>query len=126
MPRILSVEDDPDFQHLVSYALRPQGFEVHYAFSGPEGLEKALSLNPDLILLDMNLPGLNGVEVMKALQKEKATRGLPVIVLTAYAADSIFMESSVKALSPVEYLRKPVPPEQLVRAIRRMLGARRE
>lgn len=125
MPRILSIEDDPDFQHLISYALRPQGFEVHYAFSGPEGLEKALSLNPDLILLDMMLPGLNGVEVMRRLKKERSTRDLPVIVLTAYAADSNFMESEVKALGPVEYLRKPVPPEQLVRAIRRLLDGRR-
>lgn len=125
MPRILSIEDDPDFQHLISHALRSQGFEVHYAFSGPEGLEKALSLSPDLILLDMMLPGLNGVEVMRRLHKDKAARGLPVIVLTAYAADSNFMESEIKALGTVEYLRKPVPPDELVRAIRRLLDGRR-
>jgi DNA-binding response OmpR family regulator len=125
MPRILSIEDDADFQHLISHALRPHGFELHYAFSGPEGLEKAMSLAPDLILLDMMLPGLNGVEVMKRLKKDKALRELPVIVLTAYAADANFMESEVQALGAVEYVRKPVPPEVLLRAIRRLLDGRR-
>jgi two-component system, OmpR family, phosphate regulon response regulator PhoB len=125
MPRILSIEDDADFQQLISHALRPHGFELHYAFSGPEGLEKALSLAPDLVLLDMMLPGLNGVEVMRRLKKDKATRELPVIVLTAYAADANFMESEVQALGTVEYLRKPVPPETLLRAIRRLLDGRR-
>jgi DNA-binding response OmpR family regulator len=125
MPRILSVEDDPDFQHLLSYALRNQGFEVHYAFTGKEGHEKALSLNPDLILLDMMLPGLNGVEVVKLLMKNKATRDIPVIVLTAYPADANFFESEIKALSPVEYLRKPVQMEELLKVIRRVLSTRK-
>ena len=122
MPRILSVEDDPDFQHLVSYALRNQGFEVNYAFTGPEGHEKALSLNPDLILLDMMLPGLNGVEVVKRLKQKKATRDIPIIVLTAYAADANFMESGIMALGAVEYMRKPVQMPELVKTIKRLLG----
>ncbi len=126
MPRILSVEDDPDFQHLISLALRNQGFEVHYAFTGPEGHEKALSLNPDLILMDMMLPGLNGPEVVKLLMKNKATRDIPVIVLTAYPTDSNFFESEIKALGVVEYLRKPVQLEELVKAIRRLLSSRRD
>jgi DNA-binding response OmpR family regulator len=124
MPRILSVEDDPDFQHLVSYALRNQGFEVHYAFTGPEGHEKALSLNPDLILLDMMLPGLNGAEVAKLLMKNKATRDIPIIVLTAYPTDVNFFESEIMALGVVEYLRKPVQLEELVKLIKRLLSAR--
>ncbi len=125
MPRILSVEDDPDLQHLVSYALRNQGFEVHYAFTGPEGLEKALSLNPDLILMDMVLPGLNGVEVVKRLKQKKATRDIPVIVLTAYAADANFMESGIMALGAVEYMRKPLQMQELVKTIKRLLGGTR-
>jgi DNA-binding response OmpR family regulator len=124
MPRILSVEDDPDFQHLISIALRNQGYEVHYAFTGPEGHEKALSLNPDLILMDMMLPGLSGLEVVKLLKKSKATKDVPVIVLTAYPADANFFESEVKALGAVEYLRKPVQLDELTRAIKRMLSGR--
>lgn len=125
MSRILSIEDDPDLQHLISYALRNQGFEVHYAFTGPEGYEKALSVNPDLILLDMMLPGLNGVEVVKRLKQTKATRDIPFIVLTAYAADANFMESGVLALGAVEYMRKPVQMTELIKTIKRLLGGSR-
>lgn len=125
MPRILSVEDDPDFQHLISYALRNQGYEVHYAFSGPEGCEKALSLNPDLILLDMMLPGFSGAEVVKRLMRNKATRDIPVVVLTAYPADASFFESEIKALGAVEYLRKPVQMEELLKLMRRLVSSRK-
>ena len=123
MARILSIEDDPELQHLVSYALRNQGWEVHYAFTGPEGHEKALELNPDLILLDMMLPALNGVEVAKLLKAKKSTRDIPIIVLTGYPTDANFMESGIKALGgAVEYLRKPVQLDELVRLIKRMLA----
>jgi DNA-binding response OmpR family regulator len=121
---ILSVEDDPDFQHLISYALRNQGFEVHYAFTGKEGCEKALSLNPDLVLLDMMLPVMNGVEVIKELKKSKATRDTPVVILTAFPSETHFFESQVKALGVVEYLRKPVQMEELVAAVKRLLKGR--
>lgn len=124
MPRILSVEDDPDFQHLISHVLRNQGFEVHYAFTGPEGHEKAVALNPDLILLDMMLPGLNGVEVVKLLKKHKATRDIPIIVLTAYPTDANFFESEIKALGAVEYLRKPIQTSELVPRIKKLLAER--
>ncbi len=126
MLRILSVEDDPDFQHLISLGLRNQGFDVHYAFTGKEGCEKALSLNPDLLLLDMMLPMMNGVEVMQELKKNKATRDIPVIVMTSYSAEANFFESEVKNLGIVAYLRKPVQMEELVKTIKRVLGGSAE
>lgn len=125
MARILSVEDDPDFQHLISLALRNQGFEVHYAFTGPEGHEKALSLNPDLILLDMMLPGLNGHEVIKLLKKNKETKDIPIIVLTAFSAEANVFQSEIMALGVIEFLRKPVQLDALIKAMRRLLGARK-
>ncbi|MBI5881895.1 MAG: response regulator transcription factor [Elusimicrobia bacterium] len=125
MARILSIEDDPDLQQLVSLALQNEGYEVHYAFTGKEGYEKALLLNPDLILLDLMLPVLNGVEVLKLLMKNKTAKEIPVIVLTAYAQDANFVESSIRAMGAVEYLRKPVMIDDLVRHIRRALDARR-
>ncbi|MFA6316265.1 MAG: response regulator transcription factor [Elusimicrobiota bacterium] len=124
MARILSVEDDPDLQQLVSFALQNEGYEVHYAFTGKEGYEKAIQLNPDLILLDMMLPILSGVEVLKLLMKNKTAREIPVIVLTAYAQDANFVESAIRAMGAVEYLRKPVRIEELVRCIRRTLASR--
>lgn len=125
MARILSVEDDPDFQRLISLALRNQGYEVHYAFTGPEGHEKALSLNPDIILLDMMLPGLNGPEVIRLLKKSKAAKDIPIIVLTAYPASADFGESDAKSLGVVEYMRKPVQIEELLRSLRRLLSSRK-
>lgn len=124
MARILSIEDDPDFQHLISHVLRNQGYEVHYAFTGPEGHEKALLLNPDLILLDMMLPGLNGVEVVKLLKERKATRDIPIIVLTAYPTDSNFFESQIKAIGAVDYLRKPVQADEMIPRIKKLLAGR--
>jgi DNA-binding response OmpR family regulator len=126
MPRILSVEDDPDFQHLVALAFQNEGYEVHYAFTGKEGYEKVLSLNPDLILLDMMLPILNGVEVIKAVKKHKAAKDIPIIVMTAYPGDANFVESSLKALGVLEYIRKPVDVGELLRLVRRMLADGRE
>lgn len=122
MASVLSIEDDPDFQHLVSYALRRNGMEVHYAFTGEEGVEKAQALNPDLVLLDMMLPVYNGPEVLKRLRASKVTRSTPVIVLTAYAGDADFLESQMRALGVVRYLRKPVQIEELLSTVKSLLN----
>ena len=121
MPRILSVEDDVDLQQVIAYVLKKKGWDVAYAYDGKDGLEKATSLKPDLILLDMMLPGLNGLEVIEQLKKNPETRTIPVIVMTAYPSDAQFLESSVKSLGAVEYLAKPVHIDTLVETIERCL-----
>jgi two-component system alkaline phosphatase synthesis response regulator PhoP len=121
VPRILSVEDDVDLQQVVAYALKKKGWEVVFAYDGKDGLEKAGDLKPDLILLDMMLPGLNGIEVIKKLKASDETRAIPVIVMTAYPSDAQFLEAEVKALGAVEYLAKPVRLEQLVDTIEKLL-----
>ena len=125
MPRILCVEDDPDFQHLISRVLRNQGYEVHYAFTGPEGRDKALSLNPDLLLMDVVLPGLSGLEVIRHLRRQPATRATPVIVMTAFHSGP-GAEEEARALEKVEYLRKPVRSADLLPLIRRLLEGEKE
>lgn len=124
MPRILSVEDDPDLQHLLSLALQGQGYEIHYAFTGKEGYEKVLSLNPDLLITDMMLPMLNGVELIKLIKAHKTARDIPIIVMTSYSDHASFVESAIKPLGIVEYLRKPVQIDELIRLIRRVLRGR--
>ena len=121
MPRILSVEDDVDLQQVIAYALKKKGWEVVYAYDGNDGLEKAKELRPDLILLDMMLPGLNGVEVIEQLKKSAVTQAIPVIVMTAYPSDAQFMADTVKALGAVEYLAKPVHIDELIATIERNL-----
>ncbi|MBI5624027.1 MAG: response regulator transcription factor [Elusimicrobia bacterium] len=121
MARILSIEDDPDLQQLFSFALQKEGYQVHYAFTGKEGYEKALQFNPDLILLDMMLPILSGVEVLKLLMKNKTTREIPVIVMTGYPQDANFVESAIRSMGVIEYVRKPVRISDMVSLIRRTL-----
>lgn len=120
MTRVLSVEDDADLQHLLSLGLTAAGFDVHYAFTGPEGYEKALALSPDVILCDMMLPGLNGADLIRKLKKHERVRSIPVIVMTAFSSEPGMLEDVVRPLGVVEYLRKPVRMEDLVRVIKRV------
>ncbi|MBI2385820.1 MAG: response regulator [Elusimicrobia bacterium] len=121
MPRILSVEDDVDLQQVITYALAKKGWDVVYAYDGADGLAQARKFKPDLILLDMMLPGLNGLEVIKALKENEATRAIPVVVMTAYPSDAQFLKSAVIAMGAVEYLAKPVHIEELVKTIERLI-----
>ncbi|MDD5305034.1 MAG: response regulator, partial [Elusimicrobia bacterium] len=77
---------------------------------------------PDLILLDMMLPGLNGLEVIKALKEDEETRAIPVVVMTAYPSDAQFLKSAVLAMGAVEYLAKPVHIDELVKTLERLLA----
>ena len=83
MNRILVIEDEKDLADLLSYNLEREGFQVTSAYDGLSGLEQAKSDLPDLILLDLMLPGMLGTEVCKALRKEAATSRIPVLMLTA-------------------------------------------
>lgn len=123
MPRILSVEDDPDFQHLIKTALNQEGFEMQCAYDGPQGRDMALASAPDLILMDMMLPGLSGLELIKLLKENEATRRVPIIVLTAFPAVDDFFENEVKSHGAAMYMRKPVHFDTLAKVIRRILAA---
>lgn len=81
--RILVVEDDADLVELLCFNLKAAGFLVGTATDGVEGLKKARSLAPDLILLDLMLPELDGFAVCDILKHDKATAGIPIIVVTA-------------------------------------------
>lgn len=120
--RVLSVEDDPDFQHLIGTVLGQHGFDVHYAFSGGEGYEKILELKPDVVLLDMMLPVMDGVQVIAKVKEHKECRDIPIIVMTAYSEQASYLERTVRRLGAVEYLRKPVRMEELLRALRSFGG----
>lgn len=124
MARILSIEDDPALQHLLGLSLRPHGYEVHYAFNGQEGFEKVLALAPDLVLLDLNLPGMNGVEVLRAMQANRDARHIPVIVTTAHNDGANMLAHSVRALGAVEFLPKPVQIKELLARLKSLLANR--
>ena len=85
MPRILLVEDNEENRDALSLRLERRGFEVIMATDGKQGLAMARAEAPDVILLDMNLPEIDGWEVARALKDAEATRKIPIIALTAHA-----------------------------------------
>jgi len=121
MAQILSIEDDEDEQHLIGQALFRAGYDVHYAWNGREGLEKILSLDPDLILLDLMLPMMNGVELLKKLQQNSAVRDTPIIIITAFGDEANLLGQSVQALGATDYLRKPIQIQELLQTVKIIL-----
>ena len=121
MSKILLVEDNEMNRDMLSRRLVRNGYEVLIAIDGGEGLAKARAESPDLILMDMSLPGLDGWEATRQLKAEPGTRGIPVIALTAHAMTG----DRQKALSAGcdDFDTKPVELPRLLEKIRNKLGA---
>lgn len=118
--RILLIEDDPENAEYVELALTVKGYDVTIVDSAEEALPLAEEAEPDLILLDVMLPGMTGFEFLGRLRSRPALRSLPVIVLTALAQQWDF-ERALK-LNVSDYLTKPFEPSELVERIERALG----
>ena len=86
-PRILIVDDEPDVIELLEFNLRQAGYDVTSAEDGAAGLKKAREIAPDLIVLDLMLPEMDGTEVCKQLRREPTTARTPIVMLTAKAAE---------------------------------------
>lgn len=111
-PRILVVDDEPNIRLLVDQALGVEGYEVLTAVDGEHALKKFTCGVFDLVLLDLKMPGLNGMEALRRVKKRKP--GQPVIVMTAFA--TVETAASAMRLGAVDYLQKPFTPEE-IRAI---------
>ncbi len=122
MSKILIIEDDASLTQLLGLALFREGFEAHYAFNGLEGYDKILSLQPDVVLLDLMLPGLNGVEVLRRLSTNTLARDIPVIIMTGYGDRPDLLEEKLLAYGAREYLRKPFPIKSLVSSVKRIIA----
>ena len=110
--RVLVVDDEPDIVALVAYHLAKAGYSVSTATSGPEGLISARREKPSLIVLDLMLPGLSGLEVMQQLRADPATSRIAVLMLTARREESERIEGLT--LGADDYLTKPFSPPELV------------
>jgi diguanylate cyclase (GGDEF)-like protein len=110
-PKVLVVDDDPDLRMLAGMQLG-EGFDVIQACDGAECVKLATEMQPDVILLDMMMPGMNGAEVLTALSSNSTTRDIPVIFLSALGTT----EDRVKGLDSgaVDYIAKPAEPRELV------------
>mgnify|MGYP001558011638 CR=1 FL=1 len=116
---VLTIEDQADIRHLIRMTLEFAGFEVIEAGDGAQGLALARSRRPDLILLDVMMPGISGLEVGKALAADPALSRIPVVMLTALAQDSdaaAGREAGARA-----YLAKPFSPIALLALVQGLI-----
>ncbi|MFO3795965.1 MAG: response regulator transcription factor [Anaerolineales bacterium] len=115
-PKILIIDDEPSILNLISAYLRPEGFEVYTASDGPSGLKAARAYKPDLIVLDIMLPGMDGLEVLNRLRRES---NVYVILLTARTEET----DKIVGLSvgADDYVTKPFSPRELVARIKAAL-----
>lgn len=117
--RILLIEDEKDMMEMLTFRLEAAGFEVIQAYDGQEGLDKAYAHNPDLILLDLMLPKIDGYKVCRALKSDEKHRKIPIAIITARAdlkGKAFGLECGAEA-----YIVKPFDPEQLMDKIKELL-----
>lgn len=119
MQRILIVEDEVDIADLVAFNLERQGYETIKAHDGISGIQMALKERPDLVILDMMLPGRNGYEVFKEIRRDARTRSTPVMMLTARSQ----VEDRIRGLEAGadDYLTKPFSPKELMLRVQAIL-----
>lgn len=114
--RILAVDDDPRVRRFVSRALREAGYEVTAVKDAESAIAQLLAARPDLFLLDINLPGMNGIVLTQKLQEQRATRQVPVVILSVRTdpRDKV----AAYASGAVTYLEKPFKKKDLLDAVR--------
>ncbi|MFI5255848.1 MAG: response regulator [Gemmatimonadales bacterium] len=117
---LLLVEDNEDNRIIYSTVLRHLGYEVVEALDGVQAISLARSVLPDLILMDISIPEIDGWEATRILRQDPTTRDIPIVALTAHAlADD---REKATALGFTSYLAKPVEPRAVVAEVRRWIG----
>jgi DNA-binding response OmpR family regulator len=120
---LLVVEDNTELLELIRLGLKQAGFTIYTATNGVDGLKKARTLQPDLVILDLILPELDGFAVCEALKRGADTATIPVIMMTGLTSE--FTRYAGMESGADEYITKPISPEQLVPRIKqRLLSAR--
>ena len=125
--RILVIDDDPDVHTVVKKILDPKSYKVLSAYNGDEGLRKVVEERPDLIILDVIMPGKHGFEIcheLKTDEKYHFFSNIPVLMLTVYPEDREKAHLSIREgmmMEAEDYLQKPVDPKELVKRVEDLL-----
>ncbi len=122
MKKILVVDDQPDNVFILHDKLKREGFEVFSAYDGPSGIKKAMEVNPDLVLLDVMMPGMSGFEACKILGETENTKNIPVILVTALTGTEDLTEGL--SAGAFDYIKKPFNRSELIARINSALKFR--
>ena len=117
--KILIVEDNPDQRDFLALLLRQQGYSIATAIDGLEGIRQVKSTSPDLIISDITMPNLDGIEMVKTLRKLPAYRDTPILMLSAYGTNKLFEALDAGA---DHVMRKPLDFDLFSKAIGRLLS----
>ena len=118
---IVCIEDEPDMIDLVRLILGNHNYEVHGALGGREGLELVRELKPDLVLLDLMMPEMDGWQVLQTIRVEEGISDIPVVILTA-KSQSIDKVLGLHIARVDDYVTKPFGPQELLASIKRVLS----
>jgi DNA-binding response OmpR family regulator len=121
-PVVLAADDDADILELITFRLERSGYTVLQARDGEEAWHLARTAKPDLAVLDVMMPKLDGFELTRRLRADEATKGMPIILLTARAQESDVQDGFEAGAD--DYMRKPFSPQELRARVQAILGRR--
>jgi len=116
----LIIEDSDDNMELITFILENSGYLTDRAWTGQEGVSKALQNRPDFIVLDIQLPDFDGLEVIRRIRASEAGKSIPVIAMTSYAMAGD--REQLLAAGCTGYIEKPIDPDKVIRQIRKIIG----
>lgn len=119
MAKILLIEDEPDQIKVVKFRLEASGYEVVTAENAQEGIKIAQEEKPDLILMDMLMPGLDGFEATRMLKSDSETKDIPVIAITAMG--TVDVEDRCAQAGASDFIKKPYDSQELVQKVKKYL-----
>ena len=117
--QIVIVEDEPDILEVLSYNLRREGYDVKSSMDGVQGLRLIQDLTPDLVLLDLMLPGLGGLEICKKLKADTSSQHIPIIMVSAKGEESDIVQGF--GIGADDYITKPFSPRELIARVKAVL-----
>lgn len=117
--KIMIIEDDPDICEILEYNLQQEGYDIGVFHDGQKGLDAVLKNPPDLVLLDLMLPGRNGLEIARIIRKDEHTFNLPIIMITARSEEMDILQGLDQGAD--DYITKPFRPKEVIARIKAML-----
>ena len=120
MKKVLIIDDSEVLRRITAFNLQKMGYEIREAIDGVDGLEKIKNFQPDLVLLDIMMPRMDGFTVLKRMSEDPSMKEIPVIVLTAKGGEDD--EKEALRLGAIKVLTKPFSPKQLVETVKQVIG----